>query len=146
MNDSRTFYCSLGGSLWGPDAIVAGIQVGLMAVNMLAVNNLRDIEVDTLAKKRTLSVRLGYRTGRWQLVVQTTIAYLIGIRWLMQGSPLAFILPSLTAPLAWIAISKVFREEPSSSYNNVLGFCGGLHVLYCSLLAVGLACSDKQMN
>lgn len=125
---------------------MAGTQVGLMAVNMLAVNNLRDIEVDTLAKKRTLSVRMGYKIGRWQLVVQTTIAYLLGFRWLMQESPLPFFLPTFTVPLAWIAISKVFREEPSSSYNNVLGICGGLHVLYCLLLAIGFACSNKQMT
>jgi len=39
----------------------AGIPVGLLAVALLEANNMRDIDTDTVAGKRTLAVRLGRR-------------------------------------------------------------------------------------
>nr|WP_233613931.1 1,4-dihydroxy-2-naphthoate polyprenyltransferase [Leucobacter edaphi] len=41
-----------------------GAGVGLFAVAVLVVNNIRDIPTDTLAGKRTLSVRIGDRASR----------------------------------------------------------------------------------
>ncbi|MDQ2726036.1 MAG: 1,4-dihydroxy-2-naphthoate octaprenyltransferase, partial [Actinomycetota bacterium] len=40
-------------------AVLAAVPVGLLAVALLIVNNLRDIPGDTDAGKRTLAVRLG---------------------------------------------------------------------------------------
>ena len=40
-------------------AVVAAIPVGLLATALLVVNNLRDINTDREAGKRTLAVRLG---------------------------------------------------------------------------------------
>jgi 1,4-dihydroxy-2-naphthoate octaprenyltransferase len=45
-------------------AVVASIPVGLLATAILVVNNLRDIETDAAAGKRTLAVRLGPRGTR----------------------------------------------------------------------------------
>ncbi|MBL3688077.1 1,4-dihydroxy-2-naphthoate polyprenyltransferase [Leucobacter zeae] len=46
------------------EAWVAGAGVGLFAVAVLVVNNLRDIPTDRLAGKRTLAVRIGDRASR----------------------------------------------------------------------------------
>jgi len=46
------------------EAWYAGAGVGLFAVAVLVVNNLRDIPTDRLAGKRTLSVRIGDRASR----------------------------------------------------------------------------------
>lgn len=51
----------------------AAIGVGLFAVAVLVVNNLRDIETDRVAGKRTLAVRLG-RTGTKVLYVVCVLA------------------------------------------------------------------------
>lgn len=136
---------SLGETLLGKDTLIAGIQVGLLAVNMLVVNNLRDIEVDTKAGKRTLAVLLGYKLGRWQLVAQNLVAHLIGLRWVM-GTPAAFFLPMLTAPFAFKIVRMVFTQEPSVEYNKILGMCGGLHLLFCCMLGIGLALSHQRMD
>lgn len=40
-------------------AVIAAVPVGMLAVAILVANNLRDIETDTAAGKRTLAVRLG---------------------------------------------------------------------------------------
>src|ERR1700678_1862000 len=44
---------------------LAAVPVGLLAVSLLVVNNLRDIPGDTAAGKRTLAVRLGATATRW---------------------------------------------------------------------------------
>ena len=44
-----------------PLAVVASLPVGLLAVALLMVNNVRDVDTDAAAGKRTLAVRLGGR-------------------------------------------------------------------------------------
>ncbi len=44
-------------------ALAASVPAGLLACALLIVNNLRDIQGDTLAGKRTLAVRLGTRAA-----------------------------------------------------------------------------------
>lgn len=46
------------------NAWVLAVAAGLFACAVLMVNNLRDLEQDALAGKRTLAVRVGRRTGR----------------------------------------------------------------------------------
>lgn len=41
------------------ESLLGGIGIGLIACAVLVVNNIRDIETDTLAGKRTLAVRMG---------------------------------------------------------------------------------------
>jgi 1,4-dihydroxy-2-naphthoate octaprenyltransferase len=41
------------------ESVLGGIGIGLIACAVLVVNNIRDIETDTLAGKRTLAVRMG---------------------------------------------------------------------------------------
>ncbi|WP_053387324.1 1,4-dihydroxy-2-naphthoate polyprenyltransferase [Leucobacter japonicus] len=56
---------------------VAGAGVGLFAVAVLVVNNLRDIPTDKLAGKRTLSVRIGDRASRILYVVCVVLPFAV---------------------------------------------------------------------
>ena len=47
-----------------PESLIAGAAIGLLACAALTVNNLRDIDQDRAAGKRTLSVRIGARASR----------------------------------------------------------------------------------
>lgn len=56
---------AVGGTYWvqtlafGPEVLLAGAGMGALATAILVVNNLRDLETDARAGKRTLAVRLG---------------------------------------------------------------------------------------
>ncbi|WP_336660349.1 1,4-dihydroxy-2-naphthoate polyprenyltransferase [Leucobacter sp. USHLN153] len=56
---------------------IAGTGVGLFAVAVLVVNNLRDIPTDRLAGKRTLAVRMGDRASRILYVVCVILPFII---------------------------------------------------------------------
>ena len=47
-----------------PDATIS-VAVGLLITAILVANNLRDIETDAAASKRTLAVRIGRNGTRW---------------------------------------------------------------------------------
>jgi 1,4-dihydroxy-2-naphthoate polyprenyltransferase len=71
------------GRVTGP-SVVAGVGCGALACALLVANNLRDIETDTAAGKRTLAVLLGDRRTRGLYVGLLVVAFL----------PLAFLWPA----------------------------------------------------
>ncbi|WP_425460923.1 1,4-dihydroxy-2-naphthoate polyprenyltransferase [Lacisediminihabitans profunda] len=56
---------------------LAGAAAGLLACAVLMVNNLRDLEQDRLAKKRTLAVLVGNRASRVLFTVFVAIPFVI---------------------------------------------------------------------
>ena len=58
-------------------AVVAGLMPGLIATALLAVNNLRDVETDTVAGKRTLAVRFGPGFARGEIAVCLLVPILV---------------------------------------------------------------------
>lgn len=70
-----TYYVLTGA--WSLSALWAGAGVGAMATAILVVNNLRDIETDARAGKRTLAVRLGRAGTRGEYVVMVALAAVV---------------------------------------------------------------------
>jgi len=60
-----------------PVALVAGLMPGLIATALLAVNNLRDVDTDTVAGKRTLAVRFGPAFARWEIALCLGVPILV---------------------------------------------------------------------
>ncbi|MEK6554897.1 MAG: 1,4-dihydroxy-2-naphthoate octaprenyltransferase, partial [Bdellovibrionota bacterium] len=124
---------------WSLDALVAGLQVGLLATVLIAVNNLRDIHQDKLVNKKTLAVRFGVGFVRFEIALLIATAFALNIYWFRYGNSLvATLLPLLTLPLAYIVISKVRRLEPSQAMNQVLAQSAALHIGFGALLSLGL--------
>lgn len=69
-----------GGGLW-PVAVLTSIAIGILTVNILVANNLRDRALDEEAGKRTLSVRLGDERTRRLFAVSNMVAFVI-VAWL----------------------------------------------------------------
>ncbi len=62
-----------------PLAVLLGATFGLYASAVLMVNNIRDIETDTKAGKRTLAVILGYGTSRFLFLLMIWLPVLVNL-------------------------------------------------------------------
>jgi 1,4-dihydroxy-2-naphthoate octaprenyltransferase len=122
-----------------PLALVAAIPVGLLITNILVVNNLRDLETDRAAHKRTLAVLIGDRATRRQYALLAVLAYLAPVAMLLSGLAGTWVLlPLLTIPLVYRAVSAILGGLSGPALNVMLARSGKLQLLYGVLLAVGL--------
>ena len=118
-------------------ALGSSIPVGCLVTAILVVNNLRDINTDRAAGKRTLAVRIGARATRLQYLLLLAVAYLTPLaRWLLGSSLWAF-LPWLTLPLAVVLARRMLTTE-GRALNPVLKDTARLHLLYGTLFAASL--------
>jgi 1,4-dihydroxy-2-naphthoate octaprenyltransferase len=122
-----------------PEVALAGVQVGLLACALLAVNNLRDVAEDARADKRTLAVLLGRAFGRAEIAFCLLAPFALGLVWFRRHEPAAALLPWLALPLALAGLRIVVRHEPGAGYNQALARAAGLQLVFGALLALGLA-------
>ena len=119
-------------------AAVAALPVGKTVTAILVVNNLRDIETDRRAGKRTLAVLLGARATRAQYALLTLGAYAT-VPFLLLTDASAWVLLSwLSLPLALLLNRSVLQGESGRALNPILQRTGQLHFAFGALLALGL--------
>lgn len=118
-------------------ALVAGLQVGVLATVLIAINNLRDLDQDALIGKKTFAVRLGPNLGRLEVLGLVLIAFSLNIYWLNKGWILAFMLPMLVLPLAVHIVLRLLNSQASRAYNSLLARAALVHMLFGVLLSVG---------
>lgn len=119
------------------ESLIASVPVGLLATAILVVNNLRDIDTDRVAGKRTLAVRLGPRMTRMQYVACLIGAYIVPIvLWRLGHLGAGFWLVGLTLPLSVRLLREVVGGASGRALNPVLGRTGRLHLLYGLLFSV----------
>jgi 1,4-dihydroxy-2-naphthoate octaprenyltransferase len=120
----------------------AALPVGFLAATILVVNNLRDIETDECAGKRTLAVTLGRTGTRWEWLLLVLGAYAVPvILWSnLEVGPWA-LLPWLTTPLAYSLWRVVSREEGGPALNEALARTAQLGILFSLLFALGIGFS-----
>ena len=122
------------------DAVLAAIPVGALAAAILVVNNVRDLEGDRAAGKRTMAVTLGRRGARAEYLLLLSAAYLTPALLTFSGRARAWaLLPLFTAPLALFEGRRVLEREDGPALNAALFGTARLHVLFGLLFAVGMA-------
>lgn len=131
-----TYYVQAGSV--SPQAWWMSLPIGWLIVNILVVNNLRDIAADRLAGKRTLAVRLGERGARLEYTIFLAASYLIlpllaAFRILPWSSLLAY----LSLPLAGRTLRAVLTQE-GRPLNAALAGSGQTVLLYSLLFFLGL--------
>ena len=119
-------------------AIAMGFSTGLFAVAILTVNNLRDIDQDRVAGKKTLAVRWGRTFARWEYLVALIVGG--GViplalcasagRWPALGSLVVLLLAAPT-------VRAVFTRTDGPSLNNALASTGQLLAVFSLLFSIG---------
>jgi 1,4-dihydroxy-2-naphthoate polyprenyltransferase len=124
------------------EAFALAVPVGLVAAGILMVNNIRDIETDRRADKRTLAVRLGRRRARALFAVTIYAAYvLLFVTWVFGPLTAWVMLPWLTVPVGAEIVRDVRNRVDGPSLNRALAQTGMLQLAFCMLLAAGLLIS-----
>ncbi len=121
----------------GALALVASLPVGLLAVALLVVNNLRDIPTDAASGKATLAVRIGARRTR-ALYAGCVLGALVLAVAVAAFRPAA-LLALGAAPLALPPVRRVLAGAQGRDLIAVLAMTGGLQIAFAALLAVGIA-------
>lgn len=122
-----------------PLALLASIPIGALATAILVVNNLRDIETDERAGKRTLAVRLGDARTRAYYQALLLVAYLVPLLLWAQGlAGVTVLLPWASIPMA-LRLAMRMRHESGLPLNGCLVGTARLEVAFGLLFALGLA-------
>jgi len=116
---------------------IAGAQVGFLATVMIAINNMRDIVGDKVAKKRTMAVRFGITFARWEVTVLIVTAFTLNYYWVMRNELFAALLPFAVLPLGTLLIRGVWSQQPGRMYNRLLGLAALLQIAFGTLLGFG---------
>ncbi len=124
------------------EAFALAVPVGLLAAGILVVNNIRDIDSDRRAHKRTLAVKLGRRRTRVMFAVIVYLAFLLTpVTWVFGPTTAWLLLPWLTLPLAASLVRTVHNRTDGPSLNGALAQSGMLQLTFCMLLSAGLLLS-----
>lgn len=122
-----------------PSVLWAAIPVGLLITAILVVNNIRDIESDQRAGKRTLAVILGKRLARVEYLVLVAGAYAVPPLMLLRGYiPIIALLPLASLPLALQRMRALYQAEDGPAMNRLLAATAQLALLFSLLFSLGL--------
>ena len=126
------------------EAFVLAVPVGLLASAILVVNNVRDLETDRRAGKRTLAVRLGRPRARKLYAGMVFGAFACApVPWLAGSDELSawLLLPLPAVPLAVPVVRTVRSRTDGPSLNGALARTGMLQLVFCTLLSAGILAS-----
>jgi 1,4-dihydroxy-2-naphthoate polyprenyltransferase len=126
------------------EAFALSVPVGLLAAAILVVNNVRDLETDRRAGKRTLAVRLGRGRTRSLYAAMVYVAFLlVPLPWALGSDTVGpwTLLTWLALPLAVPVVRIVRNRADGPSLNGALARTGMLQLAFCVLLSAGLLLS-----
>ena len=131
-----TYFVQTGHFSW--EVLGVSSAIGGLSTNLLVVNNIRDIDTDRLANKRTLAVRLGRRFSIWEYrllllwsqIVVLWLAFRLNDSWVQ--------LPFLTLPLGFLLWVQLGRAKTGPEFNGILAKTALMLILYSVTLSIGL--------
>lgn len=131
------YYVMARGQL-APDLVWISLPVGLMVAAILHANNLRDMEADRAANKRTLAVLLGRPAARVEYVVLVGGAYVALAGLIVFGAvPVTTALAALTLPEARALIRIFNTVDDPATLHPAQGRTARLHGRFGLLMVAG---------
>jgi 1,4-dihydroxy-2-naphthoate polyprenyltransferase len=122
-----------------PLAILAGCGVGFIATAILILNNLRDIDTDAAAGKRTLATRIGRRSTLVLLLVVVCAAFAVPIVILATRlAAVTIMLMHFGIPVAAVPVRTAFASRGGPELIGALKRMAAVELIYALLMTVGL--------
>jgi 1,4-dihydroxy-2-naphthoate octaprenyltransferase len=127
---------------WSAVSAWASVPVGALCVNILVVNNLRDVDQDRIANKRTLGVLFGEQALRYEYVSMLMLSNLsLGVIYILYSiSPWIF-LPLLALPEALRLNKLIWNNKDKRTLNETLGHTARLMFFFGVLFSAGFIIS-----
>ena len=123
------------------EAFVLSVPVGLLASAILVVNNVRDVDTDRRAGKRTLAVKLGRERAARLFAVMVVIALAVPVGLaIARGWPWV-LLALASIPLAPPLVRTVATRRDGPALNDALAQTGRLLAVFSFLLTLGVVLS-----
>ena len=120
-------------------AILASLPIATLSTAILVVNNVRDLDTDREAGKRSLAVIVGLRASRGEFVALIALAYAVPVWfWLVADFPLAVFLPFVTIPYAVSVTRTVLTDRSGAALNPALARTAKLLAAFSGLFAIGI--------
>lgn len=120
------------------DSLLAGIQIGLLAIVPHAINNLRDYVADARVNKRTLAVRYGTSFAKGEIVCCASLPFLLGILWIPLEKGAMALLPCLLIPLIWLLLKEVCQKQPSVHLTPAIARAAQCQLAFSCCLIAGI--------
>ncbi len=131
-----TYYAQAGAVT--PTAWWASVPIGLLIVNILVVNNTRDIPTDQKTNKRTLAVLLGREAMLTEYLACLLGAYLLPLGlWVFGQTSWGVLLAWVSVPQA-IGLYREFSRAEGRALNKTLAGTAQLSLVYAVLFSLGL--------
>jgi len=123
---------------WNPISLLVAIAPGLHASALLDVNNVRDIDTDRAAGKRTLAVMHGRTFARWEYLLLCTLPFVVPVILALIGFSAWVLLSLLAMPLVIAPVRLVFTQTDGPSLIRALAVTARLQLVFGILLSLGL--------
>jgi len=132
-----TYYAMSGGQVdWTP--VLVGMPIGLMVAAILHANNIRDIDADRAANKRTLAVIFGLRFARAEYVGLVGGAYVLTALLVLSGTmPWPTLLVLVTMPDAYRLMRVFLTSRDTALLHQAQGGTARLHGQFGLWLVIG---------
>ena len=124
---------------WSEHSFWASIAIGALCVNILVVNNLRDVEQDMKSGKKTLGVIFGEKALKIEYTAMVVLAFAIPPHFYAQFDySLWILLPYLSLPLAGYYTNKIWTEDEKTQLNPLLERTAQFMVIFGVLFSAGI--------
>jgi 1,4-dihydroxy-2-naphthoate octaprenyltransferase len=114
---------------WPREALLLGLQIGMLSSVLISINNLRDREEDATTGKRTLAVRFGPKVAVAVIWLEVKIAVFAGLGWIAFGQPSLAIAGAPVFLIGLRIIWGVLTFPPGPAFNRLLAL-GGVQLIF----------------
>ena len=122
------------------DAWLLAIPIGMLVTAVLVANNVRDVDTDRTAGKRTLAVLLGRAATRRLYAVLVLGAFPLIAAWaFLHWAPAATAIACAALPLAISPVRTIYRETAGPALIGALKDTARLHAVVGALIGLGAA-------